>query len=67
MELKYQLIELKVTVLIWIVKKIYQMIEAAKKTTIIIINYAFLVEIVKQVFLSTFSTNKLNFHLIRVL
>ena len=64
-ETKYWSTKLKLTDLVWILKKIRHLINFAVKFTIIYINHETSLAIVKQTFLSTSSTNKLNFRLVR--
>jgi hypothetical protein len=63
---KYWSTKLKMTNMIWIVKKIRHLIENSRKSlTIIFIDHFVLAEIIKQTFFTSFNTNKLNLRLIR--
>ena len=64
-EIKYWLTELKLADLIWVFKKIRHLINFAIKSTIIYMNHEAFLTIVKQISLSTFSTDKLNLRLVR--
>ena len=65
-ETKYWPIELKVIEIVWIVKKIRYMIESCRKSSMIIfIDYAATADLIKQIFLTTFNTNKLNLRFVR--
>ena len=65
-ETKYWLIELKMIKVVWIVKKIRHMIESCRKSSMIIfIDYAVIADLIKQIFLTTFNTNKLNLRFVR--
>ncbi len=64
-ERNYWLTKLKVANLIWMIKKIHHMMKSTLKLlTIIYIDHAVAVIIVKQISLTTANTNKLNLHLI---
>ena len=65
-EIKYWSTELKLTDLIWIFRKIRHLIDFAIKFTIIYTDHEASLTIVKQIFLSIFSTDKLNLKLVRV-
>jgi hypothetical protein len=65
-EKRYWSTKLKMTDVIWIVKKIRHLIESSKKSlTIIFIDHFVLSEIIKQTSLTSFNTNKLNLRLMR--
>ena len=64
-EFKYWSIELKLAGLIWVMKKTKHMIKFAQQPFIIYINHEAAVEINRQKFLFTFSTDKLNLRLIK--
>ena len=64
-ETRYWSTELKMIELIWILKKIRHLIEFSKQFTIIYTNHETALNIVKQISLTTFSTDKFNFRLIR--
>lgn len=64
-ETRYWPTELEVVGLVWVVKKIRHMIEAAVHTTIIYTDHSAAVSIVRQTSLNTTSTEKLNLRLIR--
>ncbi len=64
-ETRYWPTELEVAGLVWVVKKIRHMIEAAVHTTIIYTDHSAAVSIVRQTSLNTTSTEKLNLRLIR--
>ena len=66
-ETRYWPTELKVVRLLWVVQKIWHMIESAIKVTIIYTDHFITVNIVCQSSLSTISTEKINLHLIWVL
>ena len=58
---KYWLIELKMIGVIWVVKKIRHIIESCRKSSVIIfIDHAAIADLIKQIFLTTFNTDKLN-------
>jgi hypothetical protein len=58
--------KLKITEMIWIIKKIRHLIEFSRKQlTIIFIDHAIFVEIIKQTSLISFNINKLNFWFMR--
>ncbi len=66
MKKKYWSTKLKMTNVIWIVKKIRQLIKSLKKSfTIIFIDYSILSKIIKQTSFILFNTNKLNFRLMK--
>ena len=64
-ELKYWSTELELTELIWIFRKIRHLIDFTNKSAIIYTNHETFLTIVKQIFLSTSSTDKLNFRFMR--
>ena len=65
-ETRYWLIELKMIEVVWIVKKICHMIESCRKSSMIIfIDHAVTADLIKQIFLTTFNTNKLNLRFVR--
>ena len=64
-EIKYWSTKLKLADLVWILKKIRHLIDFAVKFTIIYTDHEISFAIVKQTFLSTSSTNKLNLRLVR--
>ena len=65
-ETRYWLIELKMVGVVWIVKKIRHMIESCRKSLMIIfIDYAVTADLIKQISLTTFNTNKLNLRFVR--
>ena len=65
-ETRYWPIELKMIEIIWIVKKIRHMIESCRKSSMtIFIDHAVTADLIKQIFLTTFNTNKLNLHFVR--
>ena len=59
-EIKYWLIELKIADIVWVLKKIKHLIELFSIIIVIYIDYKIAFEIVKQITLITFFTNKLN-------
>ena len=63
-ETKYWLIELEIINLVWIVKKVWHMIELFKMFIIIYINYGASVGIIKQTLLIMSFTDKFNLHLV---
>ena len=66
-EKKYWFTKLKMTDVIWMIKKIRHLIEFCKSSSMIVfIDHSVIVELVSQTFLFTFSTNKFNLRLIRV-
>ncbi len=65
-EIKYWFTKLEMTDVIWVVKKVKHLIETSRKqSTIIFTNHFVLISIIKQIFLNTFNTNKLNLRLVR--
>ena len=64
-ERNYWLTELEIACLVWIFWKICYLIEASKYNIIIYTNHSIILNIVKQIFLIIFSTNKLNFCLVQ--
>ncbi len=63
---RYWSIELKIIDVIWIVKKVRHLIKSFRKSlTMIFTNHSAIAEIIKQTFLISFNTNKLNLRLIR--
>ena len=62
---KYWLIKLKITYLVWILKKIRHIIESTELPTIIYIDYSITIDIARQATLSTTLINRLNLRLIR--
>jgi hypothetical protein len=65
-EIKYWFTKLKITDVIWVIKKIRLLIETSKKqSAIIFTNHFVLISIIKQIPLNTFNTNKLNLRLVR--
>ena len=66
-ETRYWLTKLKVAEVVWIVKKIRHLIESFEKSSTIIFTDHFATnELINQISLNTFNTDKLNFRLIRV-
>lgn len=63
----YWLTKLKISCLIWTIKKTRYLLEIFKYSTIIYINYSITLDNVKQTTLTFLVTNKLNLRLIRVL
>ena len=64
-EIRYWSTKLKLADLVWVFKKIRHLINFAVKFTIIYTDHEISFAIVKQTFLSTSSTDKLNFKLVR--
>ena len=64
-EKHYWLTELEVTCLVWILWKIWHMIEAAKQATIIWTDHVTMIAIIRQISLTTSFTDKLNLCLIQ--
>ena len=64
-ETKYWSTKLKLAGLVWIFRKIRHLIDSAVKSTVIYTDHEAFFAIVKQTSLSTSSTNKLNFRLVR--
>ena len=64
-EIRYWSTKLKLTDLVWILKKIRHLTDFAVKSTIIYTDHETSLAIVKQTSLSTSSTNKLNLRLVR--
>lgn len=64
-ETRYWPTELEIAGIVWVVKKIRHMIEAAQLTTIIYTDHSAAVAIVRQTSLNTTSVEKLNLRLIR--
>lgn len=62
---KYWFIQLKITKLIWILRKIHHIIESTQQFFIIYTNHGVIVKISRQVFLFTSFINKFNLHLIK--
>ena len=65
-EKRYWSIELKMTELVWIVKRIRHMIESVTKTTVIFIDHVANFSIVKQTTLNSENIDKLNFRFVRI-
>ena len=64
-EKRYWSTELEIAGLVWIVKKIRHMIEAAVKTTIFFTNHSAITSIARQISLTSSNTDKLNLRLVR--
>ena len=64
-ELKYWSTKLELTELVWILKKIRHLVDFTNKSAIIYTDHETSLAIVKQTFLSTSSTDKLNLRLVR--
>ena len=64
-EIRYWSTKLKLADLVWVFKKIRHLTDFAVKSTIIYTDHETFFAIVKQTFLSTSSTDKLNFRLVR--
>ncbi len=65
-KIKYWFTKLKMTNVIWVIRKIRHLIKASRKqATIIFTNHFVLINIIKQIFLNTFNTNKLNLRLVK--
>ena len=65
-EKNYWLIKLKITDIVWIIKKIKHMIESIEMSSIIIyIDYNAVVSILRQTTFITFNINKLNLKLVK--
>jgi hypothetical protein len=63
---RYWSIELKMINVVWIIKKIYYLIESSRnQLTIIFTNHSTLTEIIRQTSLSTFNIDELNLRLVR--
>jgi hypothetical protein len=63
----YWLIELKTVELIWVIKKIRHLIQSSKKSVIIQTNHAVIMNICKQIFITSInSVMRMNLRLIRV-
>ena len=65
-ETKYWSIELKLTELVWVLRKIRHMIESILLSTIIYTDHETTLSIFKQISLSTFSTDKLNLRIVKI-
>lgn len=65
-ESKYWSIELKITELVWVLRKIRHLIKFIKTSTIIYVNHEVSSNIVKQISFIISSTDKLNLRLVRV-
>ena len=65
-ERNYWFTELEITCLVWIFQKICHLVKTSKHNIIIYTNHLIILDIVKQISLTTFFTNKLNFHLVQV-
>ena len=66
-EKKYWPTKLKMTNVVWMIKKIRHLIEFCKKPPIVVFtDHAAIVELINQTFLITFNTDKFNLRLIRV-
>ena len=63
-ETQYWFIELEITEIVWIVKKIHHMIKNAEKTTIIYMNHSAAVFIVCQLNLNIINIEKLNLYFV---
>ena len=66
-ERNYWLTKLKIACFVWIFWKICHLIKASKHDIIIYTDYSIILNIVKQIFLTTFFTDKLNFCLVQIL
>ncbi len=65
-ETRYWFTKLKMIDVVWIIKKVRHLIESSKRSlAIIFTNHSAFAEIIKQTFLISFNTNKLNLRLIR--
>ena len=64
-EIRYWSTELKLTELIWVLRKIRHLMNFANKSSIIYIDHEIFFAIVKQISLFTSSTDKLNFKFVR--
>ena len=62
---KYWLTELEIANIIWVIKKVKYIVKFFTNTTIIYTDYGINIDIIKQTFLTTASTDKLNLRLIR--
>ena len=56
---------MKVVYLVWILQKIHHLVKASKHDIIIYTNHSVILDIAKQIFLTIFFTNKLNFCLVQ--
>ena len=65
-ETRYWSIKMKIADIVWILRKIRHFIESFTSFIVIYIDHDVTLNIVKQITLSSFSTNKLNFRLVRV-
>jgi hypothetical protein len=66
-ETRYWFTELKMTEVIWIIRKVRHLIKTSKKqSAIVFTNHSVLINIIKQTFLITFNINKLNLRLVKV-
>ena len=64
---KYWSTKLKITGVVWMIKKIRHLIESCKKSSMMIFtDHSAIVELINQTFLIIFNTDKLNLRLIRV-
>ena len=63
---KYWSTELELAKLVWILRKIRHIVKSTNMTIIVFIDHDAAIEIVKQIILFIFSTNRLNLRLIRV-
>jgi hypothetical protein len=65
-EKRYWSTKLKMTAVVWVIKKLHHMIRASRHFTIIWTDHSATTVIVKQTKLITFNTDKLNLRLIRI-
>ena len=65
-ENKYWPIEFEITGLIWVMRKVRHMIDAAKYTTVVFTDHAVNILITKQTILANNNIDKLNFRLVRI-
>jgi len=64
-ETRYWPTELEIAGIVWVVKKVRHMIEAAKAATIVYTDHSAAVSIVRQTSLNTTAVEKLNLRLVR--
>ncbi len=64
---RYWFIELEMTDVVWVVRKVRHLIKSSRKSfTIIFTNHSILISIIKQITLNTSNIDKLNLRLVRV-
>ena len=65
-EFKYWSTELEMMTLVWTIHKIRQMMKTIIRSIIVFIDHSVTTFVVKQIKLSSFKTDKLNLHLVRI-